>query len=135
METSKELYKKLQEASGFKKGDTVQIGYMATSKQFGWGTVWTSLMDSTIGLKGVIYAIDDVGIDVRLDTGSSWNYPFFSLIKIESPKFSNYTLNSQYTAKVYSDRVEVGCQTFTIAQVHDISALAAKISREQSYEE
>jgi len=53
------------------------------------------------------------------------------LPKSQVINFKEVKLNADYTAKVYADKVEVGCQTFPSSVLHDL-LLALELVKAES---
>ena len=84
----KDDYTDAQEKSGFHVGDRVIIfRKIKHADEGGWGNIWDSEMDATIGSVGVILSIGGIsarsGIKVQVNSASFgyWWYPYFCLIK------------------------------------------------------
>lgn len=75
---------------------------------------------------GASYAVNRVterdGYCVTIRLASDLIYPVEELT-IVVPEFKEHKLNDTYTAKIYDDRVEVGCQTFTKDTIKQLAKL------------
>lgn len=70
------------------------------------------------------------GIDhcVVMIVGAAQHIP--SEVNVESiPEFETVVLNSNHTAKVYKDRIEVGCQTFSLNILEELIQARAKMEK------
>lgn len=48
-------------------------------------------------------------------------------LEVAKPEYISLKLNEDYTAKVYKDKLTVGCQTFPISILDDLKALHAQV--------
>ena len=106
-------------------GDTVEITHKVPSRNLGWTNSWTHSMDEAVGKTGVVSGIDsESGIRVKTFDPVDFEYPAQS-IKVVSrvPEYKEMQISKDYAAKVYKDRIEVGCQTITIADFQKLSKL------------
>jgi hypothetical protein len=107
-------------------GDTVKITHKVPDHNLGWTNSWTYSMDVAVGKTGVITNINgDNGVSVKIEENSlDYEYPAQS-IKVVSrvPEYKEMQISKDYAAKVYKDRIEVGCQTITIADFQKLSKL------------
>ncbi len=52
------------------------------------------------------------------------------LVEVIKPLYKEVTLNNTYNAKVYADKIEVGCQTFDINILEDLIKASKEISNQ-----
>lgn len=93
-----------------KKGDKVKVLRKASHGEMGWGTVWTSGMNETVGEELTIHLFDtdEDGNGIYLDSGY-W-YPFFVLELIRVDR--TFELESGEYTVVIDDNgdLSIGCQ-------------------------
>jgi len=135
--SEKPLYQRICEEMKFKVGDRVKVLRKAGSKELGWDNSWASpQMDTAIGLEGVISSdpASDMGLYIEfknnpvttigqsLDFYRHYLYPVFVLELLEeAPKFVTVSeITEDYDAKVFKDRIEVGCQTIKAYKFQEI---------------
>lgn len=126
--TTTEAYNTLQKASGIEVGDTVRVLRKAQQNEMGWGTYWAKMMDKTIGETFVVTEVrDGVGI---YNLSNYCAYPFFVLeLVIKGIKKITVKLNSEYSAIVTKDGIEVGCQKFPLTVIDDLVKAKAEITK------
>lgn len=75
--------------------------------------------------------IKDNGISVYVIGKNMTSSPVTDnrLKEVVTPKFLELKLNDTYTAKVYEDKVEVGCQTFDIHVLADLLLLHKQLKK------
>ncbi len=114
------VYVQAQKESGLQVGDYVKVVEKANGREFGWANSWEDAMTDNIGKTAEIQRISDSGIQLRIGS-TDFGYPFWVLEKIISTS-KNVKLNSEYTATVHKDKVQVGCQTFPWSKIQEIIA-------------
>jgi hypothetical protein len=80
-----EFFSMMQYASDIKVGDVVIVFRGAISYEMGWGDEWVEQMNDFVGKYCKVVGIDrHLGIRIQsIENGTSWNFPFFVLQKIE----------------------------------------------------
>lgn len=73
--------------------------------------------------------VDKSGVCVYVNIAGLFAVPINhpDLKVYDKPKFEEVKLNGDYTAKVYKDKVEVGCQTFPVSIINDLAAAHIRI--------
>jgi hypothetical protein len=68
----------------------------------------------------VVEYFDKHGFVVIVKSNNYWTIPVTRLKLVE---FTEFKLNDEYTAKIYDDKVIVGCQTFKIETIKELAKL------------
>jgi len=115
-------------------GDIVEITHKVPTRNLGWRNSWAPEMDNAIGKQGIVQRlVSNDGVIVKIDgieTEMDYYYPAQSIKFIsKGPKFKEMKISKDYTAKVYADRIEVGCQTITMANFEKLQKLVAEIKK------
>lgn len=107
----------------FKIGDKVKVLFRVPPRAQGWNNVWTPEMDKAIGKILTVVDIDFTsGITLRnKDIYCDFSYPSFCLEKVVEPTQVEVKLNSKYTAIVTKTRIKVGCQTFPVSKIKELT--------------
>lgn len=113
-------------------GNLVQITHRVPSRNLGWRNSWVPEMDKAIGREGIVQKlVDDEGVIVKIDgveMEMDYYYPAQSIKFIsKGPKFKEMKISKDYTAKVYADRIEVGCQTITMDNFEKLQKLVKEV--------
>lgn len=100
--------------------------FMTESKTYkvnGWSITNEACIVKHSGL--VCDSVKENGVCVYFTTESKHQIPvdYKDLKEVVEPDHLEYSLNSMYDAKVYKDRIVVGCQTFPISILEDLLAL------------
>lgn len=104
-------------------GRTVKYNISKPSKSNASITVESyNIIISGVSSGCVDSVVERDGYCVYISSGV-FSIPIECVTKI-MPDYKELKLNDQYTANVYKDKVEVGCQTFTINQVKEILKLS-----------
>jgi len=115
-----------------KVGDVVEITHKVPSNNLGWYNTWTSEMDAAVGKQGIVRAeAGEAGVRVSIKGIAGLSYYPAQSIKFISraPKFKEMKISKDYNAKVYPDRIEVGCQTITMENFKKLQKLVAEVSK------
>ena len=105
-------YLSRHKASGLRVGDRVRITRIAGTEEDGWECGWSSAMDCTVGLIGIIEHDSSIsGFKVRIDSGSTWWYPYFVLEKVDADaeittKDPKYKKPIRYEDPVINDLIQ-----------------------------
>ena len=116
-------------------GDIVEITHKVPDRNLGWNNDWNPEMDKSVGKQGVVIAEPKAaGVRVEIEgiaySFTGYNYPAQSIKFIsKGPKFKEMKISKDYTAKVYADRIEVGCQTITMENFEKLQKLVAEIKK------
>jgi len=113
-------------------GDVVKITHKVPGKNLGWGNSWEPEMDNAIGKQGSVQKLgDEEGVIVKIEgieMEMDYYYPAQSIKVIsKGPKFKEMKISKDYTAKVYADRIEVGCQTITMANFEKLQKIVKEV--------
>jgi hypothetical protein len=89
-------------------------------------------MDNAIGKQGSVQRlVGNEGVTVKIEgieMEMDYYYPAQSIKFIsKGPKFKEMKISKDYTAKVYADRIEVGCQTITMVNFEKLQKLVKEI--------
>lgn len=115
-------------------GDVVEITHKVPSTNLGWYNSWVPDMDNAIGKQGTVQKLaGNEGVIVKIEgveMEMDYYYPAQSIKFIsKGPKFKEMKISKDYTAKVYADRIEVGCQTITMENFKKLQKLVAEVSK------
>ena len=129
--TPQEAYTILQEASGFAVGQQVKVLRAVPSRAHGWGADWTPGKNAYVGGTFTITSIDPSrGIRLIRDGLADGHYfPFFVLERFQREYINVYGV-AGYTARVYPDRIGVGCQSVSAAKLAELVEAQATITAE-----
>lgn len=109
-----------------------EIGKGIQKKLFKLGYKWAGNTTDVIDLRD----------DVRIRTQGNWLYqcpikddnykdiPYISIEELFAMEklFIEVKLNNKYTAKVFEDNIQVGCQTFPISIVKELNEAVNRLS-------
>jgi hypothetical protein len=117
-----------------KPGDIVKVTHKVPNGNLGWQAEWIREMDQCVGQE--VEVIDIIsGYGVRLNTaiittGYNYNFPAQSIeIVKRKPRYKEMKISKDYTAMVYSDKIEVGCQTITIEDFRKLQKLVDEMDK------
>lgn len=80
-----------------------------------------SLVDKELKANGVcVYVLLSSGVHVPVNSER--------LELDKTPEYKEVKLNSSYTAKVYKDKIEVGCQTFPVSILKELTKALKEVS-------
>jgi hypothetical protein len=88
-------------------------------------------MTEQVGKQYVISHMTNDGVVLRLEDGSpSFRFPVHTLkfISKSKPEFKEVRISSDYLAKVFHDRIEVGCQKITMARFNELVEAVKEMS-------
>lgn len=106
-----------------KVGDYVKVVSTSPDRHLGWQNSWVHQMNGYVGKSGKITKISHNGVEILFPDGcEKYDYPAHVLVKVEAP-IPEVKLNDNYTAKIYKNKVEVGCQEFPISKIREILKL------------
>ena len=114
---------------GLQVGDTVKITHKVPNSNLGWTSGWVSDMDAAIGKEGTVGFIDTNGVVIKVEgVRIMYSYPAQVLQFVcRGPKYNEMKISKDYNAKVYADRIEVGCQTITMEDFEKLQKLVEEI--------
>jgi hypothetical protein len=120
--------------------EQIKLAKSMVGKEFIWGdspfkaTEWkiTNSLSSRVHSGSVYDEVAEFGVCVYLQSVGGMQCPVLceDLIEVIKPKFIEVTLNGTYNAKVYEDKIEVGCQTFPISILEDLVKASREISNQ-----
>jgi hypothetical protein len=112
-------------------GDVVEITHKVPSRNLGWYNEWNPKMDVAVGKRGkVLSEPKEHGVKIEIDGMDEYYYPAQSIKFIsKAPKFKEMKISKDYSAKVYADRIEVGCQTITMENFKKLQKLVAEVKK------
>lgn len=80
----------------------------------------------------VVDEVLEFGVSVYLLTNENSQFPVLNkdLVEYVAPLYKEVRINASYSAKVYKDKIEVGCQTFDIDILEDLIKASREISEQ-----
>ena len=125
---TKTIHKQLMKETTLKVGDVVKVTHKVPTHNLGGGAEWSPSMDKFIGANvTIVENRGNIGFKCKAECGSTWNFPVHVLefvrkeVKTVTVKISEY-----HDAIVYSNKIEVGCQTITFEDFDKLAAIVAK---------
>jgi len=111
-------------------GDVVKITHAVPTGNLGWKGGWVSDMNNTIGKEGIVKSISSTHVSVAVEGIITHVYPAQVLQFVSrGPKYKEMQLTRDYNAKVYPDRIEVGCQTITMENFKTLQKLVTEMTK------
>jgi hypothetical protein len=130
--STKTLHEQILAKLELQEGDVVEITHKVPNGNLGWRNIWDDQMDQSIGRRGTVLRVDlEWGVSVKIEGG--W-VPFFYPAQVlkfisKKPTYKTMKISKDYEAKVYADRIEVGCQTITMEDFKKLQALVKEMSK------
>lgn len=128
------IQEQILESLDLKVGDIVKVTHAVPDYHLGWGAIWNAeRMDRVVGKEGVVKAVSgDKG--VRIDFASEGINGFiFPAQTIEfvkrGPEYKEMKISKDYDAKVYKDKIVVGCQTISITDFKKLQKLVNEMTK------
>ena len=130
--TTQTVHEQILAELELQKGDVVEITHRVPSGNLGWSNTWDDVMDEAIGRQGTVLSVDlRMGVSVKIESIPYFLYPAQSIKLISrAPKYLEMKIRKDYKAKVYADRIEVGCQTITMEDFKKLQALVKEMSKQ-----
>jgi hypothetical protein len=131
-QTNMSIHAQLMKESTLKAGDVVKVTHKVPNRNLGWEVSWSTAMDEIVGQEvTVVRNGDGSGFYCKSKSQGSWNFPVqvLEFVREGEPEFLEMKISKDYDAKVYEDRIEVGCQTITMENFKKLLKLVAKISK------
>jgi len=131
-QTSMSIHAQLMKESTLKIGDVVKVTHKVPSYNLGWEVCWDSAMNIIVGQEvTVVSNVDNSGFYCKSKSQGSWNFPVqvLEFVRKSKPEFLEMKISKDYDAKVYKDRIEVGCQTITMENFKKLQKLVAEINK------
>lgn len=138
------IYARIQAESTLEVGDLVAVTHKVPPQDLGWQNSWTSEMDMVLDkpnwhlqikyidkAEGVRLArVDDHGNPMPDFAPLSMSYPVHVLkLVTKAPKFKEVQISNDYTAKVFSNRIEVGCQKISLSKFDELVKLVNEMRK------
>lgn len=138
------IYARIQAESTFEVGDLVTVTHKVPQNDLGWQNSWMHGMDIVLDkpnwhlqikyidkAAGITLArVDDHGNPMPDFAPLSMNYPVHVLKLVsKAPKFNEVRISEDYTAKVFSDRIEVGCQKISLSKFDELVKLVNQMRK------
>ena len=96
--------------------------------------VYTSITKLVVGQEVEVIHVVPGQYGVRLESktiaGPNYNFPAQSLQLVRrKPEYKEMKISKDYSAKIYSDKIEVGCQTITIENFRKLQKLVDEMDK------
>lgn len=116
---------------GLQVGDTVKITHKVPNSNLGWLGGWVSDMDNTIGKEGTVMSISPTNVAIKVeDVRMIYAYPAQVLEFVSrGPEYKEMKISKDYSAKVYADKIKVGCQTISIEDFKKLQKLVNEMTK------
>jgi len=117
-----------------KPGDIVKVTHKVPEDNLGWRAGWNDSMDDYIGQETEVVEVNKEGFGVRLKSSHTstlnWNFPAQTIEFVRrGPEYKEMQISKDYSAKVYADKIEVGCQTITIEDFKKLQKLVNEMTK------
>jgi len=128
------IQEQILESLDLKVGDIVKVTHSVPSFHLGWVATWNAkIMDRVVGKEGVVKSVSGaigVGIDFDSEGINGFVFPAQTIEFVKrAPEYKKMKISKDYSAKVYADKIEVGCQTILITDFKKLQKLVNEMSK------
>jgi hypothetical protein len=128
------IQEQILESLDLKVGDVVKITHAVPDYHLGWVAIWNAeRMDDAVGKEGVVKELRGergVRIDFANESIIGFVFPAQTIEFVKrAPEYKEMKISRDYSAKVYADKIEVGCQTISITNFKKLQKLVDEMTK------
>jgi hypothetical protein len=128
------IQEQILESLDLKVGDIVKVTHAVPDYHLGWKAIWNAeRMDRVVGKEGVVKAVGRVnGVRIDFDDEDVNGFVFPAQVLefvSRAPEYKEMKISKDYSAKVYADKIVVGCQTISITNFKKLQKLVNEMTK------